>query len=355
MADLEANPMEEVLEEARLEREKISGELREATAKLEQSRGELQRLADQNKRVTNDIAKMDANLDSVPPASIKELYDSAQEAQRNLYIMRGQVDKLQADEANLRRYLTTLDELLPALEGAGVSGGGLGTDGADGDGDGQATVIRIIEAQEVERQRLANQMHDGPAQSLTNFILQAEICQRLFDRDPSRAREELTNLKSSASSTFQRVRDFIFDLRPMMLDDLGLVPTVRRYSEAFGEKGNVTSNLIVTGEERRLEPHREVIVFRAIQELLTNARDHSGATEVTIALDMGPEQIRGSVEDDGKGFNPAQIAGTETSSQSFGLSTLRQRVELIGGDVHIDSQSGQGSRVTISVPAGPRM
>ena len=83
-------------------------------------------------------------------------------------------------------------------------------------------------------------MHDGPAQSLTNFILQAEICQRFFDRNPDKAAEELENLKNDASMTFQKVRDFIFDLRPMMLDDLGVVPTVRRYTESFRRKTTST-------------------------------------------------------------------------------------------------------------------
>jgi two-component system sensor histidine kinase DegS len=90
-------------------------------------------------------------------------------------------------------------------------------------------------------------MHDGPAQSLTNFILQAEICQRLFDRNPERAAEELDNLKTAASVTFQKVRDFIFDLRPMMLDDLGVVPTVRRYVDSFKEKTDIGTDLEIMG------------------------------------------------------------------------------------------------------------
>ena len=85
-------------------------------------------------------------------------------------------------------------------------------------------IVRVVEAQEAERQRLSRQIHDGPAQALSNFILQTEIAMRLFDIDTERARAELQSLKTSATSTFQKVRDFIFDLRPMMLDDLGLVP-----------------------------------------------------------------------------------------------------------------------------------
>ena len=96
-------------------------------------------------------------------------------------------------------------------------------------------------------------MHDGPAQALSNFILQTEIALRLFDMDQEKAREELVNLKNTATSAFQQVRDFVFELRPMMLDDLGLVPTLKRYVEAFKEQTNTNVRLAVSGVERRLE------------------------------------------------------------------------------------------------------
>ena len=342
--------LQDILEEASAEQERLSAELREIGAKLEQSRGEIERLAKANAKVTGELKTLVADFESVPRTTIKEIYDTALETQQRLYTMRNQVDKLQADQANLMRYQGTLEQLLGVM--AGVEAGGLqGLEG--GDTPGKSTVIRVIEAQEVERQRLANQMHDGPAQSLTNFILQAEICQRLFDKDVNQAREELSNLKAAASGTFQKVRDFIFDLRPMMLDDLGLVPTVRRYVDAFGEKSGLAANLFVSGEERRLEPHREVILFRALQDLLARARDHANATEVSIVLDMGSEQIRASVEDNGRGFTTDELQLESSKDHLVGLGTLQERVELIGGEVHVDSASGEGSKVALSIPAGP--
>jgi two-component system sensor histidine kinase DegS len=340
----------EILESARAERDRVEAEVREINSKLEQSRGEVERLAKNNAKVTTELKNLEKDFESVPRATIKEVYEAAQDAQKRLYTIRGQVDKLQADQINLRRYSNTLDELLQVVG----EGGGAQAEGAtEEELPAAKIVIRIIDAQEKERKRLANQMHDGPAQSLTNFILQAEICQRLFDKDTARAREELTNLKTSASTTFQKVRDFIFDLRPMMLDDLGLVPTVRRYVEAYGEKSGVTASLLVSGEDRRLEPHREVIIFRALQELMANVRDHAGASEATITLDMGPDQIRASVEDDGRGFGTGELEGEMGGRGMLGLDTLQERVSLIGGNVHIDSASGRGAKVVLSIPAGP--
>ena len=165
----------------------------------------------------------------------------------------------------------------------------------------------IVTAQEAERQRLSRQMHDGPAQALSNFILQTEIAMRLLDVDPAQAKDELGNLKTSAMGTFQKVRNFIFELRPMMLDDLGLIPTLRRYADAFKEQAGLDVSVTVTGTERRLEPYLEVMVFRAVQELLGNASRHSQATLVKVQVDLGNDLIRVSVDDNGKGFDPETL------------------------------------------------
>src|SRR5262249_9679923 len=199
-----------------------------------------------------------------------------------------------------------------------------------------STIIRIVEAQEAERQRLARQMHDGPAQSLTNFILQAEICQRLFDRNPDRATEELGNLKTAASTTFQKVRDFIFDLRPMMLDDLGLAPTVRRYIDAFAEKSSIPTQLNIVGEERRrMEAHTEVTMFRGLQELLAYTRDVSNSTKVDVILDITGSPIKTSVTFNGNNVNDTEAAAEQSQGKMFGLGPLRERVELVGGTMEI--------------------
>jgi two-component system sensor histidine kinase DegS len=211
-------------------------------------------------------------------------------------------------------------------------------------------VVRIIEAQERERQRLSRQMHDGPAQSLTNLILQAEICERLFDTNPDQARAELVNLKSAVATTFQKVKGFILNLRPMMLDDLGVVPTLRRYVDSFTDNSGVRTHLTVTGKERRLESHNEVTVFRLTQELLNNAYEYGHANHVQISLDMGDELVRVSVEDNGGGFELSD-ALTSPDAEQLGLATMRERVEMLGGQIHFDSSIGRGTKVGFELPA----
>jgi two-component system sensor histidine kinase DegS len=205
----------------------------------------------------------------------------------------------------------------------------------------------LVNAQETERQRLSRQMHDGPAQALSNFILQTEIAMRLMDVDAAQARDELNNLKTSAMGTFQKVRNFIFELRPMMLDDLGLAPTVRRYADAFKEQAGLDIGVTITGHERRLEPYLEVMLFRAIQELLGNAARHSQANLVKVNLDLGEDRIRVSVDDNGKGFDPDSIQ----QGNSLGLKLIRERAEMLGGSFEIDSALGKGTRILFAVPA----
>jgi two-component system sensor histidine kinase DegS len=209
-----------------------------------------------------------------------------------------------------------------------------------------AEIEMVVNAQEAERQRLSRQMHDGPAQAMSNFILQTEIAMRLLDVDPKKAKDELANLKGSAMGTFQKLRNFIFELRPMMLDDLGLTPTVRKYVDAFKEQTGIDVGVTVTGTERRLEPYLEVMIFRAIQELLGNAARHSQAANIKLQVDMGNDAVRVNVDDNGRGFDQEAARG----STSLGLRLIKERAEMLGGTFDIDAAVGKGARIVFSVP-----
>jgi two-component system sensor histidine kinase DegS len=189
-------------------------------------------------------------------------------------------------------------------------------------------------------------MHDGPAQALSNFILQTEIAMRLLDVDPVQARAELSNLKVAAMSTFQKVRNFIFELRPMMLDDLGLAPTIRRYADTFKEQAGVEVNVIISGNERRLESYVEVMVFRSMQELLSNAVHQNQATMVKIQVDIGDTAIRLSLDDNGNGFDTDSLE----KDSNLSLKLITDRAEMMGGKFDVDTAPGKGARVTLTIP-----
>lgn len=192
-------------------------------------------------------------------------------------------------------------------------------------------------------------MHDGPAQSLTNLILQAEIVERLFDADPVRARTELGNLKTAANSTFQRIRDFIFDLRPMMLDDLGLIPTLKRYVQTFETKNRIATHLTTQGE-LALPAHVEVLVFRSIQELMNNAARHAHASHIQITLDLQNDPVAVTVEDDGGGFDVEAVLSAARLRGGSGLANLEKRIQLLRGRIQFQSSTGRGTKVRIELP-----
>jgi two-component system sensor histidine kinase DegS len=328
------------------ELEKVRGEIDEIGLLVDQSQGEVDKITERNALVTAKIHQLHTNFDTVPREDIRSAYEEAQDTQQRLFTMRGQVEKLNGGLTILERFEGFLARTLSLLEqtqGLKRSASAPMTD---------SVIQKVITAQEEERRKISRQMHDGPAQGLANFILQAEIAMRLFEVDQDKAREELVKLQQTAGSTFDQLRDFIFDLRPMMLDDLGLIPTVRRYLNAFKEKTGVDVNLVVTGTERRLEDHHEVLVFRAFQELLGMLRDQSQATKVKIAVDVRDDQVRTSIEDNGRGFASEGSEDTPGSGQVRGLEELRERIAQVGGTLEVQSTPGEGSRVVFTIPTG---
>ena len=324
------------------ELEETQRALREVNLMMEQSQGELAKITQRNTAISShlqQVQKQGAAIDE-----LKMAYDSALDDQQRLFIMRGQLEKLQNDKTHLEKYKIVLEEVVSSAKAMTSSA----TTAVSGSPKSQmAGIEMIVNAQEAERQRLSRQMHDGPAQALSNFILQTEIAMRLLDIDPAQARDELGDLKTSAMSTFQKVRNFIFELRPMMLDDLGLTPTLKKYADAFKEQTGLDVSVTVTGVERRLEPYLEVMIFRAVQELLGNAARHSQASLIKVQVDLGNDLIRVSVDDNGKGFD----AETLKESSNLGLKLIRERAEMLGGNFEIDSVSGSGARISFTVQA----
>ncbi|HLY25468.1 MAG TPA: histidine kinase [Aggregatilineales bacterium] len=359
MTSVASNPKEALLNDVRGEFDRMQLRIKELQTLIDQSQVEVKRLQQRSVDINTQLNRLEANFDTVPRNDIKTIYTNALDTKTRLLTMQSQLEKVQQDRTQLEGFTQTLQRLMLTLEGVPVGsvvGAPVAATGSKPLNSppvvSNSTIVRVVEAQEAERKKLARQMHDGPAQSLTNFILQAEICQRLFDRNPDRATEELGNLKTAASTTFQKVRDFIFDLRPMMLDDLGLVPTVRRYVDAFTEKSSIPTQLNIVGEERRrVAPHAEVTMFRAVQEVLAYARDISGASKVDLTLDTTADVLKSTASFDGKDVQETEAAVQQSGDSVFGLEPLRQRVELLSGSVQIFG-GADGNTVEIVIPAG---
>ena len=315
------------------------GKLEGVTTKIHQSQAEVDKLAQRQIDNSANIRNIKENTENFSAIEVKDAYDEALDAQQRLFVMRGQMDKLKSEQVHLQELIMQLQDMNGFLTKKPLLEGG------ESELNAAEFVESVIQAQELERKRLSNKMHDGPAQALSNFILQVEIAQRLFDLDIDQARDELDALKATASATFVKVRDFIFELRPMMLDDLGLIPTLRHYFDAFKEQNEIEVHFTASGTERRLESYLEIMIFRAVQELVGNAAKHSQANTIRTHIDTNEERVVVDVEDDGQGFNEEQAM-----DGSMGIKVIKERVDILNGEFNIDTAIGQGTRIGFTIP-----
>ena len=162
----------------------------------------------------------------------------------------------------------------------------------------------VVDTQEEERKRIARQVHDGPAQAMANVVLQSEISERLFEVDPQRSRTELAALRQMVNKTLQELRGFIFELRPMILDDLGLVPTMRRYVQTLIDKHGIRIDFSSTGRDRRLPSDDEVAIFRLIQDSLVERIDKAVAKDLVLGMTWKDDKLEILLQSDGKELPP---------------------------------------------------
>jgi two-component system, NarL family, sensor histidine kinase DegS len=340
----------EMAEEAEKERAQLDGEAREIDILIKQTAGEIDKLQQRQSDMASRMRQLDANIESYSREEIKSMMAAAQDAQMRLFMMRNQQEQLQNKQRLTQRYRGQLDRISAIGHQLSEASSSVLVSSEGAHNVDHQSIVQIIEAQELERQHLARQMHDGPAQSLTNLILQAEIVERLFDNDPARARAELGNLKTAANTTFQRIRDFIFDLRPMMLDDLGLMPTLKRYVQTFEIKNHLPTHLATLGEYA-LSSYIEVAIFRSVQELLSNAARHAHASRMQVTLDLQNDPVIVTVEDDGGGFDVESVLSASRQRGSSGLANLEKRIQMLGGKIQFQSSTGRGTKVRVELPA----
>lgn len=213
----------------------------------------------------------------------------------------------------------------------------------------QDMALSIIKAQEEERKRVAREIHDGPAQSMANIVMRAEFCLKLLDMSPEKVRDELIALQNIVRISLMDVRKIIFDLRPMVLDDLGLAPAIKRYLSNYKEQYGLPVEFLFFGQQTRLDSSVEVAVFRIVQEMVSNIHKHACAKNSVVKIEMLNNRINIQVRDDGKGFNMNKVMANK-EREGYGLIGMRERVQLLNGDISIVSAPGKGTSISISIP-----
>ena len=212
--------------------------------------------------------------------------------------------------------------------------------------------IRVIKAQEEERSRVAREIHDGPAQTLTNIVLKAEICEKLIDSDINKAKEELKKLKQIVRESLVDVRRIIYALRPMSLEDIGLIPTLKKYIDKFSSETGIVINFQTRGVKKEIgDKNLTLTIFRVIQETLNNIRKHSGVKTAEICIEFTPFNVILTVSDRGKGFNIDKIkVDKDDNLGGFGLFSIKERIELLDRTMEIKSRSGKGTIIKAVIP-----
>lgn len=206
-----------------------------------------------------------------------------------------------------------------------------------------AMSLRIVQAQEGERQRMAEDIHDGPAQVLTNAIFQVEYLDRMLDDGDRAAQAELAFLRDMLRHGLDEVRAFITDLRPPTAE-VALTATLANRAQQLEQRSGIAVDVSVDGLDERLSTTERASVQRIIQEALQNVRKHAAASRVAIGL----EDDALVIEDNGRGFDLMRLASGTT--HNFGLQFMRERAELIGGQLQIESRQGEGTRILLRLP-----
>jgi len=209
---------------------------------------------------------------------------------------------------------------------------------------------RIVVLEEEVRKELARDLHDGPVQLLSAIIMQLQFAQQLMRRAPEELETELGDTGKLASKALGQLRNMLFDLRPVILETEGLMPAVRAYAELLMGEGEVKVHLNVTEPGEQLPKRMEKNVFSIIQEAVTNIRKHAQAENIWISITPQEGRLLVGVRDDGRGFDLAQVERSYGKRGSLGLFHIRERAEILGAELDIDSAIDEGTVIRLAVP-----
>ncbi|MFC0525402.1 sensor histidine kinase [Pontibacillus salicampi] len=359
MVDTVTNSKDEIFEigeQSRVEYEQLESELKDTKNQVVEIIEEGDKLERQVRFSRMRLSEVSKHFDKYSEDQIREVYEQTHQLQMQLSVKREQEKQLREKRDELERRLRRLEETLERADALGakisVVLNYLNTDfrqvteTLEDAREKQAFGLQIIEAQEEERRRLSREIHDGPAQMLANVMLRSDLVDRTFrERGVDQAINEIKDVRKMVRNALYEVRRIIYDLRPMALDDLGLVPTLKKYLATIEEYNTLSIQFTSSGEDKRLDSKYEVALFRLVQEATQNAVKHAEAQNVHVKFELTKYHVNIIVKDDGKGFDTS-----EKRENSFGLVGMKERVEMLDGELSIDSEIGKGTIIMIQVP-----
>jgi two-component system sensor histidine kinase DegS len=323
------------------EQNKVVAEIRELDLLIESTQTEVNRLRAREDQTKTRVEEVRASPGTFQREEIFGATDEHASAISRRMTMEGQLGALQGKRKLLDRVQTLLTQAQTHVRQSASAAQGPPSD-ASPVIDESKLLQAVVDTQEAERKRIARQVHDGPAQAMANVVLQSEISERLFEVDPQRSRTELAALRTMVNKTLQELRGFIFELRPMILDDLGLVPTMRRYVQTLIDKHGIRIDFSSTGRDRRLPSDDEVAIFRLIQDSLVERIEKAAAKDLVLGMIWKDEQLDILLQTDGK----------DLPSDGELQSGLRrsERLELLKGDSTHETRADGTVVLNVRVP-----
>ena len=344
-------------EKSRSEYESIIAELNVVRQRVLQVIDEGDILEQKNRFARKRLSEVSRHFNNYNEVQVKDAYEKAHDLQVELQMNRQLEKELRNKRDDLERRLVNLHDTIERanhlvsqisivfnfLTSDLISVGEMLQDAKRL----QEFGFKIIEAQEEERKRLSREIHDGPAQMMANVMLRSDLIERIYrEQGAKEAIMEIHNLKQMVRSALYEVRRIIYDLRPMYLDDLGLVKNIKKYCQTIEEYSKtITIEFVSLKEEICLPSKLEVAIFRLIQESIQNAIKHAEPTYIHVKIDVNRSNVITVIKDNGKGFD------TEIQKEgSFGLIGMKERVQLLEGELSINSNIGSGTVILISIP-----
>jgi two-component system sensor histidine kinase UhpB len=207
----------------------------------------------------------------------------------------------------------------------------------------------VIKAQEEERKRIARELHDETSQSLTGLVIGIRMVEEIVPDSQPEIKERLTNISDLAHQTLNEVHTMAVRLRPSVLDDLGLSAALRSYVKEFSQNTNIAVDLQMIGMTERLTPELETVLYRVVQEALTNVARHAKADSCRITLQRKDSKVQGVISDNGRGFDSEMMMMSD-NGRGLGLHGMKERIELVGGNLEFDSTPDEGATIHVEVP-----
>lgn len=351
----------EICENVRAERDALNKELQAVIEETTTTIDKVDKLELEYRRSRIRLTEVSRDFHRYKEEDIRVAYEAATNLQLQLTIFREKESHLRLRRDDLQKRIKNTDKQVERAETV-VSQMNVVLEYLSGDlnqvtrilesaKNRQMLGLKVILAQEDERKRIAREIHDGLAQTMANVVLRTEIAERMLGKQEYTAvKDELSDLKGQMRGGLEEVRKIIFNLRPMALDDLGLIPTLRKYVQDFEDKTKIRTHFELLGREMRLPSGMEVAVYRLVQEVFSNVLKHAGASYLSLEVTYQKHMIKIVIQDNGVGFEVDYVEAKIAKGKNFGIMGMRERIDLLEGRIDFDSGKGEGTKVTMLIP-----